>query len=210
MGNLLKSLTEELRPKRFEDLVLEKSLKEKLKKMYETRNVMNMLFYGKPGSGKTSSSKIFTDSDDFDCITINGSLDTGVDIVRNTILGFTTSCSLLSKPKICFIDECDYLSKNTQGSLRGVIENSSSNCRFILTCNELHKIQKPLQSRLLTICFDMTQFEIKSELEKYRTRVVDYLKSIIPDVDESRVNRIIDMNYPDYRTISQKLEFEFI
>ena len=210
MGNLLKSLSEELRPKRFDDLVLEKSLKDKLQKMYDTRNVMNMLFYGKPGSGKTSASRIFTDSDDFDCITINGSLDTGVDIVRNTILSFTTSCSLQSKPKICFIDECDYLSKNTQGSLRGVIENSSSNCRFILTCNELHKIQKPLQSRLLTICFDMTQFEIKSELEKYRTRVVDYLKSTIEDIDVSRVNRIIDMNYQDYRTISQKLEFEFI
>ena len=209
MGNLLKSLSEELRPKKFEDLVLEKSLKEKLQKMYDTRNVMNMLFYGKPGSGKTSSSRIFTDSDEFDCITINGSLDTGVDIVRNKILSFTTSCSLFSKPKICFIDECDYLSKNTQSSLRGVIENSSQ-CRFILTCNELHKIQKPLQSRLLTICFDMTQFEIKSELDKYRTRVVEYLKSKIENIDVSHVNRIIDMNYPDFRIISQKLEFDFI
>jgi DNA polymerase III delta prime subunit len=210
MENILKSLSEELRPKRFEDLVLEKTVKEKLQKMYDTRNVMNMLFYGKPGSGKTSSSRIFTDSDEFDCIIINGSIDTGVDIVRNKILNFTNACSLFCKPKICFIDECDYLSKNTQGSLRGVIENSLSNCRFILTCNELHKIQKPLQSRLLTICFDMTQFEIKSELDKYRTRVVEYLKSKIENVDVSHVNRIIDMNYPDFRIISQKLEFDFI
>ena len=56
----------------------------------------------------------------------------------------------------------------------------------------------------------MTQFEIKSELDKYRTRVVEYLLSKIENVDVSRVNRIIDMNYPDYRTISQKLEFDLI
>lgn len=210
MENLLNTLSEELRPKTFKDLVLETSLKEKLRKMYDSRNVMNMLFYGKPGSGKTSASRIFTESDSFDCITINGSLDTGVDIVRNKILSFTTSSSLFSKPKICFIDECEYLSKNTQGSLRGVIENSSSNCRFILTCNELHMIQKPLQSRFLTICFDMSVIEIKTELEKYRTRVTEHIQKKIPDVDVSRINRIIDMNFPDYRTISQKLEFELI
>lgn len=209
METLIKTLSEELRPKSFDELVLDKSIKDKIQKMYETQNVMNMLFYGKPGSGKTSCSKIFTDSDKFDCITINGSLDTGVDTVRDKIVGFTTSCSLTSRPKICFIDECDYLSKNTQGSLRGVIENSSSNCRFIMTCNELHKIQKPLQSRFLCISFDMSQIEIQSEFTKYKVRVIQYLKSRIDDLDESRVLRIIESNYPDYRTINHMLEFEF-
>lgn len=210
MGNLLTSLSEELRPKSFDELVLDKLLKDKMKIMYESGNVMNMLFYGKPGTGKTSCSKIFTNSDKFDTITINGSLDTGVDIVRTKIHGFTTSCSFESKSKIVFIDEGDYLSKNTQGSLRGVIEDSSSNCRFILTCNELHKIEKPLQSRFLCISFDMSQVEIQSELQKYKTRVIEFLKSRIENLNESRVLRIIESNYPDYRTINQKLEFEFI
>jgi DNA polymerase III delta prime subunit len=169
-----------------------------------------MLFYGKPGSGKTSSSRIFTDSDDFDCITINGSLDTGVDIVRNTILSFTASCSLHSKPKICFIDECDYLSKNTQGSLRGVIENSSSNCRFIFTANDMSKMHTALTSRLLPICFDMTALQIDAELKKYKSRVIDILKVSIPDLDEHRVLRVIEMNFPDYRSIANKLEFELL
>jgi len=210
MINYLEILSEELRPKTFDELVLDKSIKDKFKSMYDTKSVMNMLFYGKPGSGKTSAAKIFADSEEFDTITINGSLDTGIDIVRNKILSFTTACSLLSKPKICFIDECDYLSKNTQGSLRGVIENSSSNCRFILTCNELHKIQKPLQSRLLTVCFDMTNFQIINELEKYTTKTISYLKNKNPEIDENRIKRIIQSNYPDYRKITQKLEYEFI
>ena len=210
MNKLMNPLSEELRPKTFDELVLDKTIKDKLQKMYDSQNVMNMLFYGKPGSGKTSSSLIFANSDLFDFISINGSLDTGVDTVRNKIKTFTSSCSLFSKPKLVLLDECDYLSKNTQGSLRGVMEESLSNCRFILTCNELHKIDKPLQSRLLTICFDMSQIEIRSELEKYKIRVIQYLKNKIENLDESRVLRIIESNYPDYRTINQKLEFEFI
>ena len=67
-------VSEQLRPTTFDDLVLSVKLRERLKRMYDTRNVMNMLFYGKPGSGKTTAAKIFTESDDFTAITINGSI----------------------------------------------------------------------------------------------------------------------------------------
>jgi len=56
----------------------------------------------------------------------------------------------------------------------------------------------------------MSQIEIQSEFTKYKVRVIQYLKSRIVDLDEGRVLRIIESNYPDYRIINQKLEFEFI
>ena len=98
-------VSEQLRPKTFDDLVLSVKLRDRLKRMYDTRNVMNMLFYGKPGSGKTTAAKIFTESDDFTAITINGSLQTSVEDVRTKIQNFATSCSLFNTPKICFIDK---------------------------------------------------------------------------------------------------------
>lgn len=203
-------VSEQLRPKSFDDLVLSKKLRDRLKRMYETRTVMNMLFYGKPGSGKTTAAKIFTESDEFTAITINGSLDTSVDDVRTKIQNFATSCSLFNTPKICFVDEADYLSKNAQAALRGLIESTSSNCRFIFTANALDKIHPALCSRLLPISFDLTATQIEDALESYTARVIGKMRESIPEIDDKRVRQIIELNYPDYRTIANSLEFEFM
>jgi replication-associated recombination protein RarA len=89
-----KLISEILRPRSFDELVISDEIREKLTKMRDTTNVMNMLFYGKPGSGKTSAAKIFTDCEMFDTITINGSLETSVEDVRTQIRNFSTACSL--------------------------------------------------------------------------------------------------------------------
>ena len=203
-------VSEQLRPKTFDDLVLSVKLRDRLKRMYETGNVMNMLFFGKPGSGKTTAAKIFADSDEFTAITINGSLETSIDSVRTKIQNFASSCSLFNTPKICFIDEADYLSKNAQAALRGVIEQTSSNCRYIFTANSLDKIHHALCSRLLPISFDLTASQIDEALETYTNRVIEKLRETVPDADADRVRQIISLNYPDYRTIANSLEFEFM
>ena len=207
---MLNLISETLRPKKFNELVLDKQFQYKLQKMYDSRNVMNMIFYGKPGSGKTSAARIFVDSPDFDCLPINGSLDTKIEIVRTKILNFATSMSLFSHHKICFIDEADYLSKSSQASLRGVIEDTSKNCRYIFTANDLSKIHPALCSRLMPICFDMTAMQIEDELQRYKERVIAFMKEQSIEVDELRINRVIEMNFPDYRTIANKLEFEML
>jgi len=203
-------LSEKLRPKNFDELVLDDFFKKKLKKMYDSKNVMNMIFYGKSGSGKTSAAKIFADSEEFDTLPINGSLETQIDVVRTKILNFATSMSMYQHHKICFIDEADYLSKSSQASLRGVIEETSKNCRYIFTANDISKMHPALCSRLMPLCFDMTPTQIEVELEKYKIRIITLLKIQSPDVDEQRISRLIDMNYPDYRTIANKIEFEML
>ena len=203
-------ISETLRPTNIDELVLDDFFKKKLKKMYDSRNVLNMIFYGKPGSGKTSAAKIFADSDEFDTLPINGSLETQIDVVRTKILNFATTMSMYQHHKICFIDEADYLSKSSQASLRGVIEETSKNCRYIFTANDISKMHPALCSRLMPLCFDMTPTQIEVELEKYKIRIITLLKIHSPDVDEQRISRLIDMNYPDYRTIANKIEFEML
>jgi replication-associated recombination protein RarA len=207
---MINLISETLRPKKFNELVLDKQFIEKLQKMHDTHNVMNMIFYGKPGSGKTSAARIFADSPEFDCLQINGSLDTKIEIVRTKIMSFATSMSLLLQPKICFIDEADYLSKSSQASLRGVIEHTSKNCRYIFTANDMSKIHPALCSRLMPICFDMTPLQIEEELKRYKTRVTEFMNQNSLNIDMNRISRIIDMNFPDYRIIANKLEFEIV
>jgi len=56
----------------------------------------------------------------------------------------------------------------------------------------------------------MTPMQIEEELKRYKERVIDYMSSNSVNVDPERVSRIIDMNFPDYRTIANKLEFELL
>lgn len=207
MGKLI---SEFLRPESFEELVLSDEILTRLVKMQETGNVLNMLFHGKPGSGKTSAAKIFTDCEQFDVITINGSLETKIDDVRGTIMNFCSSVSLFGRQKIVFIDESDYLSKNAQAGLRKVIEDSSDNCRFIFTANEIKKMHPALCSRLLLVNFDMSASQTMKSLDSYKQRVVSRLTERYGDIDVLKVGRIVDMNFPDYRSIANHLEFEFI
>ena len=136
--------------------------------------------------------------------------DTKIEIVRTKIMNFATSMSLFSHHKICFIDEADYLSKSSQASLRGVIEDTSKNCRYIFTANDMSKIHPALCSRLMPICFDMNAMQIEDELLRYKERVIAFMKEQSIEVDELRINRVIEMNFPDYRTIANKLEFEML
>jgi DNA polymerase III delta prime subunit len=205
-----KLISEVLRPTSFNEIVISDEIKSRLIKMHDSCNVLNMLFYGKPGAGKTTAAKIFVDSKKFDVLTINGSLETSVDEIRTSVRNFSSSISMFNHHKICFIDEADYLSKNAQAGLRKVIEDSSSNCRFIFTANELKKIHPALCSRLFTICFDMTATQVNKAIESYTKSTIDKLTPIVENLDIERVKRIIELNFPDYRTIANHLQFEFI
>jgi DNA polymerase III delta prime subunit len=203
-------VSEFLRPTSFNDIALPIQLKNKLRKMYETKEVMNMLFYGKPGTGKTTAAKIFVNSDMYDVIQLNGSLETSVDDIRNKVQNFATSCSIFDAPKICFIDEADYLSKNAQAGLRNLIESTSKNCRFIFTANELSKMHPALCSRLFPISFDMTTAQTTEALNMYINKTIEKLKVQKQDIDENRIKRLIELHYPDFRTIANHIEFELI
>ena len=78
--------------------------------------------------------------------------------MRKNIEMFCVSMSLFSTVKVCFIDECEYLSMNAQASLRGLIEKCD-HVRFLLTANDIKKMHPALKSRCLPLCFDVGPIE---------------------------------------------------
>ena len=74
------------------------------KAMVADNSLMNMLFYGMPGTGKTSAARVLLDKLDVDILKINGSIQTGVDQVRS-IEEYARTVSIYGQTKVCFIAE---------------------------------------------------------------------------------------------------------
>jgi replication-associated recombination protein RarA len=147
-SKIISSFSEFLRPRTLAELTLPDVTINRLQSMIDSKNVMNMIFYGSPGTGKTSCANIITKSQDFDIIFMNAAIEKSFATVEKIIEPFTTSMSLYQSKKIVFIDESENLSKDAQAALRVVIEKSYNNCRFILTANKLSKIDPAIQSRM--------------------------------------------------------------
>jgi replication factor C small subunit len=178
--------------------------------MIKSKNIMNLIFYGSPGTGKTTCAHLIANLSDLHLLPINASLSNSVVDIRNEVEKYATSGSLFGKTKIVLLDESDYLSKNAQASLRSLIEKTIGNCRFILTANVLSKIQEPLQSRCRPFCFEVPLSSINESIEKLIQTIKNRLQELNFEIDESKIRQIVVLKFPDYRAIANEIEFEFL
>lgn len=204
------NFSERLRPRTIEELLISDSSIAKFNAMIQSRDVMNMIFYGLPGTGKTTCAKLIGNSPEIEMLYVNASLTNGIEDIRNQVERYATSMSLYGNTKIVLLDESDYLSKSAQASLRGLIEKTISSCRFILTTNELHRIQEQLQSRCRPFCFDVPFMSLNASITKLTQTIEHRLTEINVSIDEARLRQIIVMKFPDYRAIANDIEFDFL
>ena len=205
-----RSLPEIMRPQTVNDLTLPRPMIDRLQTMIETRAIMNMLFYGKVGTGKTSAARLFEDSADLLCrcrmfVQWDGSSVKNADIIRKDI---TESLSFMGF-KISFLDRADSIPKAAQQELPSVIDKWSGDTRFLLTVNHLSKITPEIRSRLMPICFDIKS----SDREEVQKRLIGRYENKLAEYgilyDKRRLIEIVGTNYPDLRSIAQKVELEF-
>jgi DNA polymerase III delta prime subunit len=117
---------------------------------------------GKPGVGKTTVARAILEEIGCEYIVINGSLKGNIDTLRNDILSYASSMSIVAGGrKYVILDEADYLNPNsTQPALRNFMEEFSENCGFILTANYKNNIIAPLsESRCSVIEFKIPNEE---------------------------------------------------
>jgi DNA polymerase III delta prime subunit len=195
--------TEKYRPKTLNDIVLSKDDREFFESLATKQEIPHLLFAGSPGVGKTSNSKILI-NDVLKCeyLFINASDELGVDAIRTKVTGFAKTKSFDGNIKVVLIDELDSCSFEGMKSLRNVIELYSPTCRFILTCNYLHKVIGAIQSR----CQIVT---LNPPLEPTVARIVEILKKeniTIPSDQKPLLLNHIRKYLPDIRRIVNDMQ----
>ena len=191
---------EKYRPKTIEDCILPEGLKETFQKIVDKGELPNMMFTGSAGVGKTTVARALCNELDLDYMLINGSEDGNIDTLRGKIKQFASTVSLQGGQKVVILDEADYLNpQSTQPALRGFIEEFSSNCRFILTCNFKNRIIDPLHSRCSIYEFNLGN---KAEMaQAFMARLQFILDSEHIIYDNAVIAELIMKYIPDWRRV---------
>ena len=198
--------TEKYRPKTVEDCILPESIKNTFLEYVNRKEIPNLLLSGSAGVGKTTIARALCEEVGCDYIVINGSDESGIDVLRNKIKNYASSVSFTGGRKVIIIDEADYLNPNsTQPALRGAIEEFSLNCSFIFTCNFKNRIIEPIHSRCAVIDFKINGSKAKMASQLFK-RIEWVLKEEGVTYDKEVVAAVITKHFPDNRRILNELQ----
>jgi len=164
--------TEKYRPKKFEDVVGQEEVLKRVKSLVNSINIPHLLFAGPAGTGKSTLAliivrQLFGESWRDNYLELNASDERGIDVVRQKVKDFARTRAIGNVPfKVIFLDEADALTREAQQALRRTMENYTSTCRFILSCNYSSKILDPIQSRCVVFRFQLLdKKDIKRRIE---------------------------------------------
>tara|TARA_B100000902_G_scaffold63739_1_gene70494 strand:- start:506 stop:1435 length:930 start_codon:yes stop_codon:yes gene_type:complete len=198
---------EKYRPANIADCVLPDRIKQNFEEIVKQGEIPNMLLCGTAGTGKTTVAKALCNELGVDYILINGSDESGIDVLRTKIRDFASTVSFGGQTKVVILDEADYLNPNsTQPALRAFIEEFSANCRFIFTCNFKNRIIEPLHSRCAVIDFKLNKDEKQLIASKFMVRLKYVLDEENIDYSEKVVAELLMKYFPDYRRTLNELQ----
>ncbi|MBP7708713.1 replication factor C small subunit [Candidatus Pacearchaeota archaeon] len=221
--------TEKYRPKKFEDVVGQEEILKRVKSLVNSMNIPHLLFAGPAGTGKSTLAlitvrQLFGEAWRENYLELNASDERGIDVVRQKVKDFARTKAIGNVPfKVIFLDEADALTREAQQALRRTMENYTSTCRFILSCNYSSKILDPIQSRCVVFRFQLLdKKDIKKRIEHIAQnegltmtpdafdavyeasegdcrRVINFLQataSISPNITSDLVNTIVSKAKP--------------
>ena len=176
MANSSEIWTEKYRPKSFDEIVGQEEIIKRIKNLTNSLNIPHLLFAGPAGTGKSTLAlvivkELFGNEWKENYLELNASDERGIDVVRQKVKDFARTKSLSKVPfKVIFLDEADALTREAQQALRRTMENFTSTCRFILSCNYSSKIIDPIQSRCAIFRFKLLE---KKHIEKIIKRIAE-------------------------------------
>ena len=192
-------LNEKYRPTTLDKFVGNENLKKSLSKYLEQNDILNLIFFGPAGTGKTTLAKLIVSNLECDYLYINASDERGIETIRDKVQGFASTISF-EPIKVVILDEADFLTIQAQASLRNIIETFSRTTRFIMTCNFVERIIDPLQSRC----------QVLKIVPPTKVDVAKHLAWILGEenigFDPQDLKLVVNQYYPDLRKCINTLQ----
>ena len=196
---------EKYRPRNIEDCVLPADIKQTFFDIED--EIPNMILSGTAGTGKTTVAKALCEMHGCDYILINGSEESGIDVLRTKIKNFASTVSLQGGNKVVILDEADYLNaQSTQPALSGFIEELHKNCRFIFTCNYKNRLIAPLHSRCTVIDFKIPPTERPRLASVFMARLMMILDAEGVKWNSEVLQELVMRHFPDFRRTINELQ----
>ncbi len=198
---------ERYRPHTIDECILPTFLKNTFNEIATQDKIPNLLLSGGPGVGKTTVAKALCDMTEADYIVVNGSEESGIDVLRTKIKQFASTVSFTDSRKMVILDEADYLNpQSTQPAMRGFIEEFAGNCGFIFTCNYKNRIIEPIHSRCSVVDFKIVNSDKAQLASQFMTRVNAILDKEEISYDKKVVAELIMKHFPDFRRVLNELQ----
>lgn len=198
--------TEKYRPEKFEEVVGQEEIIKRVKALVNSMNIPHLLFAGPAGTGKSTLAlivvrQLFGDSWRENYLELNASDERGIDVVRQKVKDFARTKAIGDVPfKVIFLDEADALTREAQQALRRTMENYTSTCRFVMSCNYSSKILDPIQSRTVVFRFQLLE---KKDIK----RRVDFIcQSEGLTISEDAFNTLYEASEGDCRRVINLLQ----
>lgn len=197
---------EKYRPKTVAEVQGHANIMTVIEKFGGIRGIPHLLFFGPPGTGKTST--ILAMARDYYghhfrsmVMEINASDDRGIEVVTGKILSFVQTHSFSGmRVKLVVLDEADALTAEAQSALRRIMEKSTTDVRFCLCCNYIGKISAPLQSRCTKFRFEGIDRESLKDMALSISSKEDMV------FEEGAVDAILDLSKGDARRVINLLQ----
>ena len=124
-----------------------------------------------------------------------------IDTLRTKIKNFASTVSLSVNSKIVILDEnrLYFETDSVQPALRNFIEEFSSNCRFIFTCNYKNRIIPALHSRCTVVDFNISPKQKQRLASNFHKRLCDICDSENIKYDDKILVELIIKFFPDFR-----------
>lgn len=206
MSIIGQKFTRKYAPQSLDEVILPSRIRTKI----ENGAKQHQLYYGTPGTGKTSTAIAMAKGLGIPYLYINSSEETSVDIIREKISKFCSTMSIMdgnkATMKMVILDEVDGVSDQFNKALKATMERFETTSIFIATTNHINKVPDAVLSRFEAISYDFSEDEETEMLKGIIKRIYEIANIEGLKFDKPALVEFVKRNFPDMRSMLNALQ----